>query len=155
MRFSIAFLLSTTAWVTFLPVAISATIREYHRIEQAPAATIGLLSFLYVAFASLNVISKAGIEQHYWKGSCIFCYCFVGFLLFQNVHLDRSALGPVVAFVGSKLSTESASSVLINWDEDPIANVLEVWLIPVFGTIGGIIAEFVYREPIPNEKTGG
>ena len=147
MRFSIAFLLSTTAWVTFLPVAISATLEGYYRADQAPAATIGLLSFLYVAFATLQVISKSGMEQHYWKGSCIFCFCFIGFILFQELNIERSALGPVVAFVGSYLSSDSNSSVISNWNEDDLANVMEVWLIPVIGTVGGIIGECLYRPP--------
>jgi len=151
MRFSIAFLLSATAWVTFLPVSISATLPSSYRTDQAAAATIGLLSFIYVAVAALQLTSKSGKARQYWKGSCIFCGCFIGFLIFQEINIERRALGPIVAFVGSKLSTEPNGSVITSSEEDPIAEVFAVWLIPVFGTIGGITAEFLYRRPMHHE----
>jgi hypothetical protein len=101
-----------------------------------PSMAVAALSYAVIAFAILrSVCAKAQPAEYFWPGFAIASICYIAYLYLNPIE-GYNALMSHLSFV-VKLVNPTTDT----WHAFHVANLVENWLVPVVGTIGGMVAE--------------
>jgi len=107
-------------------------------LSNVPSTIVVLLAYVFVACFWIGAFTDSEAKRPFWRGAAI---ASIGFVLVFFLHMpdgpnNRTTLRPIIDFMIPD-STE-----LISWHAFHIANVVEYWLIPVFGFLGGLLGKW-------------
>ena len=135
MQFSLKTILLAISWVAVLLAGITGAINLPLAYSSLPSLLVALMAIAFVTYAFIVALTGNQSERPFSIRAGIASSCFV-VLLFLHAPdgpNNQTTLRPIVDFVAGQGSVGS-------WHSFHIANVVEYWLIPVFGSLGGLLS---------------